>query len=132
RHRARGGCPQARDPPPRSRPPAHRGLAPHRGARSRRRADPERSRRHRVRPNHLPPPNARTRKKSKMTPPSSDPALEQPTAASSTTNSDGTQISMTTKDMRRVIASSFMGSMIEFYDFILYATAASIVFGKVF
>ena len=67
-----------------------------------------------------------------MTPPSSDPALEQPTAASSTTNSDGTQISMTTKDMRRVIASSFMGSMIEFYDFILYATAASIVFGKVF
>lgn len=49
-----------------------------------------------------------------------------------TTEADGTQVSMTTKDMRRVIASSFMGSMIEFYDFILYATAASIVFNKVF
>ncbi|UOE26344.1 MFS transporter [Agromyces soli] len=49
-----------------------------------------------------------------------------------TTAADGTQLSMTTKDMRRVIASSFMGSMIEFYDFILYATAASLVFGQVF
>ncbi|QZY50994.1 MFS transporter [Leucobacter tenebrionis] len=67
-----------------------------------------------------------------MTTPSSDPALDHSPTVSSTTNSDGTQISMTTKDMRRVIASSFMGSMIEFYDFILYATAASIVFGKVF
>ncbi|WP_353813583.1 MFS transporter [Agromyces sp. SYSU T00266] len=49
-----------------------------------------------------------------------------------TTAADGTQLSMTTKDMRRIIASSFMGSMIEFYDFILYATAASLVFGQVF
>lgn len=49
-----------------------------------------------------------------------------------TTASDGTQLSMTTKDMRRIILSSFMGSMIEFYDFILYATAASIVFASVF
>jgi MFS family permease len=49
-----------------------------------------------------------------------------------TTAADGTQLSMTTKDMRRVIVSSFMGSMIEYYDFILYATAASIVFEKVF
>ncbi len=48
------------------------------------------------------------------------------------TEADGTQRSMTTRDMRRVIASSFMGSMIEFYDFILYATASSIVFSKVF
>lgn len=45
---------------------------------------------------------------------------------------DGTQPSLTTREMRRVIASSFMGSMIEFYDFVLYATAASIVFSKVF
>ncbi len=49
-----------------------------------------------------------------------------------TTNADGTQLSMTTRDMRRVLASSFMGSMIEFYDFILYATAASIVFNRIF
>ncbi|MDN5797445.1 MAG: MHS family MFS transporter [Intrasporangium sp.] len=49
-----------------------------------------------------------------------------------TTAADGTQLSMTTKDMRRVILSSFMGSMIEYYDFILYATAASIVFETVF
>lgn len=47
-------------------------------------------------------------------------------------HSDGTQPSLTTREMRRVIASSFMGSMIEFYDFVLYATAASIVFSHVF
>ncbi|KAA5835290.1 MHS family MFS transporter [Saccharopolyspora hirsuta] len=34
--------------------------------------------------------------------------------------------------MRRILASSFIGSAIEFYDFILYATAASLVFGKLF
>src|SRR5699024_2905317 len=49
-----------------------------------------------------------------------------------TTSDDGTQLSMTTKDMRRIVGSSFMGSMIEFYDFVLYATAASIVFSDVF
>ncbi|WP_081745046.1 MFS transporter [Arthrobacter sp. H14] len=37
-----------------------------------------------------------------------------------------------TKHMRRVLFSSFLGSAIEFYDFMLYATAASIVFGQVF
>src|SRR4051794_19941326 len=46
--------------------------------------------------------------------------------------SDGTQASLTTRDMRRVLISSFTGSMIEFYDFVLYATAASIVFSQVF
>ena len=40
--------------------------------------------------------------------------------------------SLNTKDMRRVLGSSFAGSIIEYYDFILYATAASLVFGKVF
>ncbi|MGF9661170.1 MFS transporter [Arthrobacter crystallopoietes] len=40
--------------------------------------------------------------------------------------------SLNTPQMRRILASSFMGSAIEFYDFILYATAASLVFNKVF
>ena len=40
--------------------------------------------------------------------------------------------SLNTKDMRRILASSFIGSAIEYYDFILYSTAASIVFGTVF
>jgi MFS family permease len=43
---------------------------------------------------------------------------------------DGT--SLNTKDMRRILASSFVGSAIEYYDFVLYATAASLVFNKVF
>ncbi|MDR2254783.1 MAG: MHS family MFS transporter [Arthrobacter sp.] len=47
-------------------------------------------------------------------------------------NADGTQRSLTTKDMRRILASSFMGSMIEFYDFMLYATASSIVFAHLY
>lgn len=40
--------------------------------------------------------------------------------------------SLNTTDMRRILASSFIGSAIEYYDFILYATAASIVFNTVF
>lgn len=48
------------------------------------------------------------------------------------TAANGTQLSMSTKEMRRIIISSFTGSMIEFYDFVLYATASSIVFAKVF
>jgi MFS family permease len=40
--------------------------------------------------------------------------------------------SLNTKDMRRVLGSSLMGSIIEYYDFILYATAAALVFDKVF
>ncbi|MFI7481211.1 MFS transporter [Kocuria sp. M1R5S2] len=39
---------------------------------------------------------------------------------------------LNTKDLRRVLGSSMLGSIIEYYDFILYATAASIVFDKVF
>lgn len=34
--------------------------------------------------------------------------------------------------MRRILASSFLGTMIEFYDFLLYATAAAVVFNKIF
>jgi MFS family permease len=36
------------------------------------------------------------------------------------------------REMRRILASSFLGTAIEYYDFILYATAASIVFNQVF
>lgn len=42
------------------------------------------------------------------------------------------QTSLNTKDMRRILGSSFIGSAIEYYDFMLYATAASLVFDKVF
>ncbi|MER8073426.1 MFS transporter [Streptomyces sp. NPDC094034] len=34
--------------------------------------------------------------------------------------------------MRRILASSFFGSAIEFYDFLLFATAAAVVFPTVF
>ncbi len=36
------------------------------------------------------------------------------------------------KEARRVVLSGYLGSTIEFYDFILYATASSVVFGPVF
>ena len=36
------------------------------------------------------------------------------------------------KEARRVILSSYLGSTIEFYDFLLYATAAAVAFPKVF
>ncbi|MGI5282254.1 MFS transporter [Nonomuraea polychroma] len=34
--------------------------------------------------------------------------------------------------LRRAVASSFLGSVIEYYDFLLYATASAVVFNKVF
>ncbi|WP_049569074.1 MFS transporter [Nonomuraea sp. SBT364] len=34
--------------------------------------------------------------------------------------------------LRRAVASSYLGSVIEYYDFLLYATASALVFGKVF
>ena len=36
------------------------------------------------------------------------------------------------REVRRVVLSSYLGSTIEFYDFLLYATAAAIVFAPVF
>lgn len=40
--------------------------------------------------------------------------------------------SLNTSQMRKILASSFLGTAIEFYDFILYATAAAVVFQHVF
>ncbi|GGU13386.1 MFS transporter [Lentzea flava] len=37
-----------------------------------------------------------------------------------------------TTQLRRAVTSSFLGSVIEYYDFLLYATASAVVFNKVF
>lgn len=42
------------------------------------------------------------------------------------------QESLTSPQMKRILASSFLGSAIEFYDFMLYATAAAVVFNHIF
>ena len=39
---------------------------------------------------------------------------------------------MSDKPQRRVLAASLVGTAVEFYDFYIYATAASLVFGKLF
>lgn len=53
-------------------------------------------------------------------------------ALQETAGPGGKSDSLNTKDLRRVLGSSLMGSIIEYYDFILYATAAALVFDKVF
>jgi MFS family permease len=39
---------------------------------------------------------------------------------------------MAQTQLRRAVASSYLGSLIEYYDFLLYATASAVVFSKVF
>jgi MFS family permease len=43
-----------------------------------------------------------------------------------------TQVQLPPVQLRRAVASSFIGSLIEYYDFLLYATASAVVFNKVF
>lgn len=49
-----------------------------------------------------------------------------------TTAPTSPETSLNTPHMRRILASSFVGSAVEYYDFLLYATAAAVVFNKIF
>lgn len=42
------------------------------------------------------------------------------------------EASLNSPQMRRILASSFIGTTVEYYDFILYAVASSVVFNKIF
>ncbi len=44
----------------------------------------------------------------------------------------GEERQLTAPSHRRVLTASFVGTAIEFYDFYIYATAASLVFGELF
>ncbi|MEV6164212.1 MFS transporter [Streptomyces sp. NPDC052052] len=45
---------------------------------------------------------------------------------------DGSQIPFDRREYRRVLISSYIGTAVEYYDFLLYAAAASLIFGELF
>ena len=57
---------------------------------------------------------------------------QNPQAMPPTPAPQGTTYHANPKEMRRILFSSFLGTAVEYYDFILYATAAGIVFNQVF
>lgn len=42
------------------------------------------------------------------------------------------EIDRRTREVKKVVLSSYLGSVLEYYDFLLYGTAAAVVFGPVF
>jgi MFS family permease len=49
-----------------------------------------------------------------------------------TSTTTGASPTSTKKEVRKVLLSSYLGSAIEYYDFLLYATASALVFPHVF
>ncbi len=47
-------------------------------------------------------------------------------------NAEGTSVGVTKKEMRTVLASSVVGTTVEWYDFFLYGIAAGIVFNELY
>src|SRR5699024_5945745 len=58
-------------------------------------------------------------------------ALHEPSGQGGS-SSPGKSYHASPKDLRRIQFSSFRGTEIEYYHFILYATAAAIVFNRIF
>src|ERR671938_1042452 len=44
----------------------------------------------------------------------------------------GRESAVQTSDIRQILGASFIGTAIEWYDFFLYGTAATLVFGQLF
>lgn len=54
------------------------------------------------------------------------------TESSTPTAPDTVETALESGEMRKIVTSAFIGQLVEYYDFILYATCASVVFNKVF
>ncbi|MDT2006554.1 MHS family MFS transporter [Rhodococcus opacus] len=57
-----------------------------------------------------------------------EPALGRPNHSAPATNDDPSPPS----EVRRVAVSTYAGNAIEYYDFILYGSAAALIFGPLF